>query len=185
MVKSLQDKQLYKKIKSRDRDAFIEAYDRHLDDIYRFIFFKVNSAAEAEDLSSYTFLKAWDHVQNNNLKDYKTLKALFYKIARNAVIDYYRKNSKAPEQDLESAGLDIIDRGQDPAKRLAIKEEARFLLDKMNELKDEYRDVLVLRYVNEFSVTEIAEVLGKSKGNIRVIIYRATKALKEISKDNN
>jgi RNA polymerase sigma-70 factor (ECF subfamily) len=183
MVKAGQDKQLYRRIKSKDKDAFIEAYDKHLDDIYRFVFFKVNSVAEAEDLTSHIFLKAWDYVRNNNLKDYKTLKGLLYKIARNAVIDHYRKNSKINNQSLDDSIIDVTDEKQNLTENLATKEETKFLLKKINELKDEYRDVLILRYVNDLSVTEIAEVVGKSKGNVRVIMFRATKALREIAGD--
>ena len=53
----------------------------------------------------------------------------------------------------------------------------------MKELKDEYREVIILRYVNELSISEIAEILNKRKGNTRVLIYRATKALKDLSQD--
>ena len=181
MAKVAQDKQLYKRIKKKDKEAFVEAYDNYLDDIYRFVFFKVSSQAEAEDLTSQIFLKAWDYIQNNNLKDYKTLKALLYKIARNTVIDHYRKNSKINNQSLEDAATELVDTKQDLVENLATKEDVESLLKKIDELKDEYRDVLILRYVNELNVAEIAEVVGKSKGNVRVIVYRATKALREIA----
>ena len=52
----------------------------------------------------------------------------------------------------------------------------------LKELKDEYREVLVMRHINELSISEIAEALDKSKGNVRVIIYRATQALREVMK---
>ena len=186
MVKVSHDKQLYKRLKKKDKEAFIEAYDSYLDDIYRFVFFKVSSQVEAEDLTSQIFLKAWSYIQDNNLKDYKTLKALLYKIARNAIIDHYRKNSKINNQSLDNtdAIIEIPDTKQDLIKNLANKEDVDFLLKKINELKDEYRDVLILRYVNELNVAEIAEVVGKSRGNVRVIIFRATKALREIAEGN-
>ncbi|MEA3450143.1 MAG: RNA polymerase sigma factor [Patescibacteria group bacterium] len=185
MAKATQDKQLYKRLKKKDKEAFIEAYDSYLDDIYRFVFFKVSSQADAEDLSSYIFLKAWDYVQNNNLKDYKTLKALLYKIARNAIVDHYRKNSKTNNQSLDDGKIDIKDEKQDLVESLVNKDNVEFLLKKINELKDEYRDVLILRYVNELNVAEIANVIGKNKGNVRVIIYRATKALRDITEGNS
>ena len=51
----------------------------------------------------------------------------------------------------------------------------------MSELKDEYNEVLLLKYVNELSISEIAEIMDKSKGNVRVLIYRAVNALKKIA----
>ena len=55
---------------------------------------------------------------------------------------------------------------------------------KLFELKDEYREVLTLRFVNEMSITEIAEALEKSKGNVRVLIYRALQALRAVIGDD-
>ncbi len=98
---TLSDKILYLQLQDKDKAAFIKAYDLHSDDIYRFIFFKVGRKEEAEDLTSLVFLKAWDHIQNNQLKDFKSLKALFYKISRNAVIDHYRKQSQRQEISLD------------------------------------------------------------------------------------
>ena len=68
-------------------------YDLYTDSIYRYIYFKVGQDEEARDLTSEVFLKAWNYIQDNKITDYKTLKALFYKIARNLVIDHYRRKS--------------------------------------------------------------------------------------------
>ena len=83
-----QDKNIFAKLKKGDKDAFINAYDLYADPIYRFIYFKISNSEEAQDLTSAVFLKAWNYIQENSLKDYKTLKALFYKIARTSIIDY-------------------------------------------------------------------------------------------------
>src|SRR3989344_9681852 len=88
------EKILFSRVKNKDRKAFIEAYDLYADEIFRFVFFKVGSKEEAEDVTFSVFLKTWNHIQNNTVTDSKTLRALIYKIARNAVIDYYRENSK-------------------------------------------------------------------------------------------
>ncbi|MCG2698380.1 hypothetical protein L6307_04840, partial [Candidatus Parcubacteria bacterium] len=54
----------------------------------------------------------------------------------------------------------------------------------LQELKDEYREAIVMRFVNELSISEIADILDKPKGNVRVLIYRAMKSLKELVNDN-
>ena len=76
---------LYTKIKQKDRESFIKAYNLYVDDIYRFIYFKVKTKEDAEDISSLVFLKAWNHIITNNFKEFKTLRALLYKIAKNAI----------------------------------------------------------------------------------------------------
>ena len=179
------DKLLYSRLKNKDKDAFIKAYDAYLEHIYRFIFFKVSSHEQAEDLTAQTFLKIWDHIQNNQLRDYKTLKGLLYRVARNLVIDHYRKKSREQEISIErSEGFsEPVEEKQDILQQIQLETELAGIYQKMNELKDEYREAIILRYVNELSITEIAETLDKSKGNVRVIIFRALTALKELSQD--
>jgi RNA polymerase sigma-70 factor (ECF subfamily) len=177
---NLKEKILYLRLKQKDKEAFMQAYDLYLDDIYRFIFFKVSSKEEAEDISSSVFLKAWNHIQNNSISDYKTLKSLFYKIARNLVIDHYRKNANKNDVSIEAdeTYLELPDEKQDFISEIENSDDFARVSEKMSELKEEYREVLMLRYINELSVAEIAEILGKSKGNVRVMIYRALNTLR-------
>lgn len=186
MARSISDKILYLRLKDKDKDAFIKAYDLYIDNIYRFIYFKVSNKEEAEDLTSSVFLKVWDYIQNNNLGEYNSLKPLLYKVARNLVIDHYRKNSKVNETSLdqEDGKIDIPDEKQDPIKITDIKVEMETVNKALNELKDEYREVIILKYVNELDTHEIAKILDKNKGNVRVLLYRALKSLKEIINDN-
>lgn len=182
------DKIIYYRLKKKDKDAFIEAYDLYLNDIYRFIFFKVSNKEEAEDLASQTFLKSWNHIQNNKISDYNTLKSLFYKVARNLIIDHYRKKSNKNKVSIEREDgetIALVDDGQDIHREIEASIDFEKLEDRMKELKDDYREAITLRYVNELSVSEIADILDKKKGNVRVLIYRAIKALKKISKEDN
>lgn len=179
----IKDKILYRRLKQKDKEAFVKAYDIYFDDIYRFVFFKVNNKEVAEDITSSVFLKSWDHIQNKSLKDFKTLKSLFYKVARNLVIDHYRKASQQRDVGLETEdqAMDIADETQDPAKEIDLADDLGVVYEKMLELKDEYREVITLRYINELSIAEIAEILGKTRGNIRIMSYRALKSLREIT----
>lgn len=180
---SLSDKNLFLRLKKyQDRQAFLSAYDQYADAIYRFVFFKVGNQSEAEDLTSAVFLKCWGYVQDGKLKsadEYKSLKSFLYKIARNLVIDHYRQ--RRPLISLEEAEELAIDFSQGEA--LAKDMATEMILAKLKELKSEYRAILILKYVNDLSVTEIAEVLGKTKGNVRVTLFRALEALKNLTED--
>ncbi|MCK5510542.1 RNA polymerase sigma factor [Candidatus Parcubacteria bacterium] len=181
-AKRIKDKILYLRLKQKDKDAFVKAYDSYIDDIYRFIYFKVGSKEDAEDITSQVFLKSWDYIQNNNLLEYKTIKPFFYRVARNIIIDYYRSKSDKENISInnEENRIDIIDEKIDLNKEVDLKNDIKNLQEAMQELKNEYREVLLLRYINELSVKEIAVILEKNKGNVRVLIYRAIKALKNI-----
>ncbi|MCK5211353.1 RNA polymerase sigma factor [Candidatus Parcubacteria bacterium] len=188
MPQDIKEKQIFSRLKKRDKEAFTQAYDAYLDSIYRFIYFKVGSQEVAEDITSQVFLKTWDYIQNNNLRDYKTLKALLYKVARNTVIDHYRKESRKAESSLDTAvgdikDVNIADPGQDILTKISTKADYEIVVLRMRDLKDEYREAIVLRYINELNIKEIAVVLDKSRGNVRVLIYRALQALKELVED--
>lgn len=177
------DKEIFFRLKESDREAFMEAYDKYTDDIYRFVFFKVGSQEEAEDLTSQVFLKVWNYIQTSSIKDYKTLKAFLYRVARNLVIDHYRKNSNKKDLSLsdEESRIDVVDEKEDLVAQAEIKDDMEAVMKNLDKLKSEYKEVIVMRFVNELEIAEIAVVLDKTKGNVRVLIYRALKALREIS----
>lgn len=168
--------------KQNDREVFIKAYDLYVDQIYRFIYFKVGNREDAEDLSSAVFLKSWNHIKENTLTSFKSLRPLFYKIARNCVIDHYRTNHSINNHSL-SQEIEIADEENDLAGKMEKNWDLTVLETKLPELKDEYREIIILRFINDLSISEIAEILDKSKGNVRVMIYRALNALKQLVKE--
>ncbi len=182
----LNDKILYLRLTKKDKEAFIKTYDLYFDQIYRFVYFKVSVKEDAEDITSNVFLKTWNHVQTQSIKDYKTLKALLYKVARNLIIDHYRKNSSQAEKvsiDASETNIDILDEKQDIHKNTEIADDYSHIEKKLFELKEEYREIITMRYINELSIGEIALNLDKNRGSVRVTLYRALKALRKIAKE--
>jgi len=182
IVKKFKEKQLLQQLKSQDKEAFIKVYDEYVQDIYRFVYFKVGREEEAQDLTSMVFLKAWNYIQTNSLSDSKTLRALVYKIARTSIIDHYRESGSKLEISLddEDHPLEIIDDKQDLAGDLDKSANLALIRRQLPLLKEEYREIIVLRFVNDLNLEEIAAVTGKSRGNVRVILHRALAALKEM-----
>ena len=183
--KTIQEKILFSRLKNKDKQAFIKVYDLYAQQLYRFVFFKVgNNKEEAEDLTAAVFLKTWKYLQDNSVINYKSLKSLIYTIARNTIIDYYRKDVQRKNIAIDNLDnkLDIIDEKQNISVQLELSEDFANIQTKLLELKNEYREVIILRFVNELSIAEIAEILDKSKGNVRVLVYRALKALREVVK---
>ena len=182
LISKLRENNNLSRLKSGDREAFIKAYDDFADDLYRFAYFKLGSEEEAKDLVSVIFLKTWNHIQTNSLKDSKTLRALLYKIARNAIIDHYRDKGLASSISIEDApqALEVPDDSQNQEDLIDQKSDLDLVQRKLMLLKDEYREVIIWRFVEDLSMDEIASITGKKKGNIRVLLHRAVTALKDL-----
>jgi len=177
---SFQEKILIGKLKLKDKEAFGELYDLYLDKIYRFVYFKVSSVPEAEDLTSQIFLKIWQLSLEGKIKVGQSFQAFLYKIARNIVIDYYRSSrNKVQSVSLDQVAEITDDKVVNQEQEMEREIEKEDLEKKLKKLKSEYQEIIILHYLNELSIKEIADILNKKKGNVRVILHRALKALKE------
>ena len=190
MIENLQDKILVLKIRNGETEAFSEIYDRYATRIYRFIFFKTSRVEETEDLTSEVFLKLWQYLSQER-EELRNLKAFLYQMARNQVIDYYRNLAAKQTVSLDERLIEQVDlsslTGQSQQmkifEKIEFEKEFENIKDNLAKLKEEYREVLLLKYVEDFSTGEIAEIINKSKGATRVIIHRALSALKEVIQD--
>lgn len=168
-------KLLYRVMSKKDPDAFAELYDTYIEQIYRFVYLKVNNTADAEDLCSDIFLKTWEVLSKKKVNEITHFRGFLYTIARNCIIDLYRQRAKQNERPIEE-GEHISDQ-TDIDAHIDAKEEKKILLAQIQRLKQEYQEVIVLRYIDEYSISEIAEIMGKKKVNVRVLLHRATKKL--------
>lgn len=157
------------------KKEFSKIYDQNIDKIYRFIFVKVNSQEIAEDLTSETFLKGWKSFQNP--RDIENPLAFLYKIARNLVIDHYRQ--KAQKNTVRAEDFNIIDTRSNLEENAILTSDLNVVMRAMENLKDDYQTVIVFRYLDDLSISEMAEMLQKSKEATRVMIHRALKELKK------
>ncbi len=182
MSSQLRDKYLLYQIQTkRDANAYAELYDRYVAGLFRFISFKVNSKEEAQDLTSEVFLRAWHYVLES--RDITSFSSLIYRIARNIVIDHYR--ARRPHISLDEEIESGNDEGHptDLGEQIELLEthlEANTVIEAMKLMKEEYRDVLMLRHVEGLSVGEIADIVGKTQVHVRVTMHRALKTLRTI-----
>jgi len=178
-MKDLKEKWLLYRLKTKkDPEAFTELYDRYAARIYRFVYFKVSEQTEAEDITAEVFLKTWQYV--NEHKEIENFSALIYQIARNLVIDFYRRRSGRPEEELDDTLLEKLVQVKDAAEEASLKAEAGAVITALRRLKNEYREVLIMRYVDELDIDEIAKILNKSQVGTRVLIHRSLKVLRTI-----
>ncbi len=158
-----------------DPDAYGLLYDMYIKQIYRFVYFKVSSHEEAEDITSEVFLKTWHYLQSG--KDVKSFSGLLYRIARTTIIDMYRAKAARPEVLMGDNEIDIGDGG----KLLGILDqgiEVDRIVKMIKKLKQEYQEVITLRYVDELELSEIGEIMGKGAVAVRVTLHRALAKLR-------
>jgi RNA polymerase sigma-70 factor (ECF subfamily) len=175
--------------KRRQRD-FLDLYEKYSNDIFRFVYFKVKRRQDAEDLTSKIFLNAWNASGKKDLRG-KKARAFLYAIARNAVIDHYRslKNRSEIEADFSSDSSsadqeerlpgDVIDEKCDLNSEMDAMINNKILMAELEELGGEEKEIIILRYINELTYSEISQIIGRTSGNIRVICHRTLKVLKE------
>lgn len=177
-MEAKKEKSLLKRIHRGDASAFAETYDLFAPKIYRHALFRTSSKETAEDIMSQTFLKAWEYI-SKNAKEVTYLKAFLYRVANNLIIDHYRAKDRMPVS-LTDEMEQVLPGGGD------IEEETDFVLDKdrmhdaLCQLKVETRELLVMRYVDDLTMDEIAELKGKNKNALYVALHRAVKELKII-----
>lgn len=160
-----------------EAEAFGLLYDFYMPRIYRFVLFKVGRREEAEDLTHQTFLKAWEHVETYEPRGYQ-FSSWLYRIARNTVIDHYRKSK--PQFNIDDLEQDILKSEDNQARDLDTKIEWDAMLEAIYKLNDTEQDVLIMRFIDELTHKEVAEAIGKSEGATKVIQHRALRNLKKI-----
>ena len=159
---------------ANQRKIFSSIYDKYVDKIYRFIFIKVSSQEIAEDLCSETFLRGWQVFKER--EDIENPPAFLYQIARNLIIDHYREKGKAKIVSPEI--VPIVDPNPGVEEKMALSSDIDNIRTALVSLGGEYQDVIIYRYLDELSISEIAKIMEKSEGTVRVTLHRALKALK-------
>ncbi len=165
---------LIQKASSGDPAAFGKLYDLYLDMVYRYVYYKVGVQAEAEDVTSQVFVKAWEAMPRYQWREIPFSHWLM-RLARNAVIDYYRTARPRGELPEDRASQDL-----GPQAAYLRGERFRELEAAIRQLPDDQRTVIVLRFIEEMDYAQVAAITGKSPGALRVIQYRALAALKRI-----
>jgi len=161
--------------KAGHNESLNQLYTHFFDKIFKFIYFRVNHKESAEDLTEEVFIKAFQKIQS--LKNSEYFSAWLYQIAKNQIIDYYRKNTETVNiTEVEY----LLEYEENLGAHLDRSQDAESLAKHLQKLPREQRLVLQMKFFEEIDNTSIAEILNKSEGAIRVIQHRALVKLKEI-----
>lgn len=156
-------------------EAFGKLYDIFVNPIYRYIYYRVGSG-DAEDLAELVFLKTWENIRQYRKKE-SSFSSWIFRIAHNIVVDHYR--AMRPSDELSEEIEDH--RKESSATAFAHKRFDNELLSAaMAELKDRYRQVLILKYINDLSNEEIGYIMGKTQAALRILQFRALRSLRKV-----
>ncbi len=163
------------------RDAFGDLYERYVDSIYRYVYFKVGSREEAEDICGQTFLKAWDAIGGYEWRNHP-FGAWLFRIAHNLVVDYHRSRRETVTLDDPSPQLERRTSRDEvkPEKVLAELIATDRVRQAIARLTTEQQQVLHLRFFDGLSTGEVADIMGKRRGAVRGLQFRALSALREL-----
>ena len=167
--------------------AFLEAFDRHADALYRHCYFRVSDPEVARDIVSETFTRTWDYLVKG--KTVEEFRPFLYRTLNHLIIDEYRKRSA---ESLDAL-LDDYEVPESAFEELVggSREELEFSLDAervpelLAELPKQYRDVVVMRYIDGLAPAEIAEITGIPVNTVSVRIHRGIALLAQKAREKN
>jgi len=156
---------------------FMEAYDSYSDAIFRYCYYRVFDREKAKDFVQETYCRAWKYIAGGKVID--DVRPFLYKIARNLIIDESRKRKNfSLDLAMEKGFAPKIDTRKKNEDYLAGKE----LVIIVKSLDEKYRDVILMKYIEDLSTNEIASILGETENNVYVRLSRGFDQVRDIVK---
>ncbi|MFA6273656.1 MAG: RNA polymerase sigma factor [Candidatus Paceibacterota bacterium] len=163
------------------RENFTQSYDQFSNAIFRFCYFQTSSREKALDLTQETFTRTWEYLSTG--KNVENLRAFLYKVAGNLIIDDRRKKKSESLDKMTEAGFDL----KSEINEVSVKEnifQVKLALEALDKLGEKYKEVLLLRFVEEMEIHEIAKMIGENENNVSVRIHRGVEKLKNLLGEN-
>jgi RNA polymerase sigma-70 factor (ECF subfamily) len=158
-----------------DRAAFATLYRRYLDRVYGYAFYQLGDHHDAEDVTERIFLAALRALPGFRDQG-STFRAWLFRIAHNTVANAHRSRSRRPAEPMPD-GFERPAPDADPARLVAMADELQIVRRAIDQMPDDRRQVILLRFVDELSTAEIGEVLDRSPGAVRVLLHRSLRDL--------
>ena len=166
---------LVQKARQGEENAFGQIYDLYFEKVYRFVFYRVNHRETAEDLVAEAFIRVWKKLPE--MKDSAAFTGWVFQIARNLVIDHYRARRETIDLELLENVIAYQDNILD---HVNFGFDEKIFLQALRELGEEQQMVIKLKFLDELTNGEIAKIMEKTEGAIRVIQHRAIADLKKL-----
>jgi RNA polymerase sigma-70 factor (ECF subfamily) len=172
-------KELILLAKDGDKEAFEEVYSTYYIPLYRYILNRIKDRRESEDMAQVVFMKIWNSLPTWDGSHTSPL-SFFFTVARNTLIDYFRKNARRKEivsDEVVEKFAEHADSGENQSKT---RELGEILRDAISKLSEDQQEIINLFYAHDRTYEEIAEITGKREDAIRQTHSRAIKKLREL-----
>ncbi len=174
------EKELAVRASRHDPEAFAELYDLYVDKIYNYVYYKVGSTAEAEDLTSQVFTRAWEAIGSYKWQGHSFSPWLF-RIAHNLIVDYHRARRPTVVLDALDTRPNLVSTEESrPEQVLQSMMTMERIREAIKQLTEEQQTVIILRFIEGYGTADIAEMMGKRPGAIRGLQFRGLTALRAI-----
>ncbi len=167
------------KAKQGDNEAFGLIYKEYLTPIYRYIFFRVGDKSQTDDLTQEVFLKVFKSLERLEVTDKSPL-TYFYTVARNLLVDSYRKKI-IPTIDEDDAVYKLIEE-DNPEKQKILADDIKKLTTALGQISEVEADAIVMKFIDNYSNKEISQIMGKSEESVRQLQSRGLKSLRKFIK---
>ena len=156
-----------------DVEAFGQLYQLYIDRIYRYVYYHVGDKMTAEDVTDEVFIRAWKSISSCKGRE-QTFSAWLYRIAHNYSIDVIRKNRK----EISFENVNVAD-DSDPEKEAEDNLDLQNVLEAVKSLPDPQKQVILLKFIDDFENDEIGRIMGKRQGAVRALQMRALVSLRK------
>jgi RNA polymerase sigma-70 factor (ECF subfamily) len=166
-----------------DRNAFGQLYERYVERIFNYVYYRTGNTHDAEDLTARVFQRAMNHIQKYTDRGVP-FSAWLYRIAHNLVANWHRDRSRKQEIPLDDLPI-LPTKGDHPERNLVRSQEQDSLLRMIRKLPAERQNLLILKFVEDMSNAEIGAIMGRSEGAVKSLYHRTLLALRDQLEDQN
>jgi len=176
-VLEIDDNAVLEKAVQGDSEAFGLLYERYVTRIYNYIFYRIGSSYDAEDLTERVFIRALRHINRYNNRGLP-FSAWLYRIAHNLVANWYRDNSRRKEIPLDD-GILTSHQSSFPEQEVLHSEERERLLQVIRTLPPDRQQLVILKFVDHLSNAEIGQIMGRTEGAIKSLYHRTLLTIRD------
>lgn len=176
-LKRLEDAELVDLARTGDKDAFGELYERYVEKIYNYVYYRTGNHHDAEDLTARVFSRAMSHIETYTDRGVP-FQAWLYRIAHNLVANWHRDRGRRKIIPLDEFIASSL-RSDAPDHQAEDRQERERLLDAIRRLPEERQQLLLLKFVEELSNAEIGVIMGRTEGAIKSLYHRTLLTLRD------
>ena len=158
-------------------EAFGALYEKYIDQIYNYIYYRTSNGKDAEDLCSRVFIRALHHIERYEDRGYP-FSAWLYRIAHNLVVNWYRDKERSQEISLSEQYPTPAVNGS-VEERIEKEDEKHSLLKIIEKLPDDRKELLILKHVEGLTNYEIGQIMDRTEGAIKALYHRTLESLRD------